>query len=158
LQVVSFKQKLKTRNPQPATWNSILNTMSNHYRDLEIWRKGVDLVKQTYTITKQFPNDEMYGLTSQVRRAAVSVPSNIAEGQSRHSQKEFRQFLAIALGSIAELETQMIIACELGYTGEQCTKEILALTDTLTRMTKGLIKSLTAQNLELETRNPKPKT
>ena len=85
------------------------------FRDLEIWKRGIDLVKSIYEITKSFPNSECYGLTSQIRRAAVSIPSNIAEGHTRGHKAEFRQFVFIALGSLAELETQVIIAHELGY-------------------------------------------
>jgi four helix bundle protein len=84
------------------------------YSDLVAWQKAMDLVEQVYKVTKEFPKDEMYGLVSQMRRAAVSVPSNIAEGQSRSSQ-EFVRFLSISHGSLSELETQMIIASRLGY-------------------------------------------
>jgi four helix bundle protein len=86
-----------------------------YYKELVVWQKSLLLVKHIYTVTRSFPSSELYGLTSQMRRAAVSVPSNIAEGQARNSPKEFAQFLAVAGGSLAELETQMIIAKELGY-------------------------------------------
>lgn len=86
-----------------------------NFKDLLIWQKGVELVKETYKLVKLLPNDEMYALSSQMRRAAVSVPSNIAEGQQRKSPKEFANFLSIARGSVAELETQFIICEELGY-------------------------------------------
>ena len=81
-----------------------------NHKDLEVWKKSMDLVSNIYKITESFPNKEIYGLTNQIRRSAVSVPSNIAEGAARSSKKEFIQFLYIALGSLAELETQMIIA------------------------------------------------
>jgi four helix bundle protein len=87
---------------------------SRSYRDLEVWKLAIDFVKQVYEITDNFPASENYGLINQIRRAAVSIPSNIAEGQGRNSTKEFRQFLAISLGSLAELETQLIIAKEIG--------------------------------------------
>ena len=85
------------------------------FKDLKVWQKGIELVKEIYKITKDFPKDELYGLTSQMRRSAVSIPSNIAEGFRRRYNKEHKQFLSIALGSCAELETQKIIAKELGY-------------------------------------------
>jgi four helix bundle protein len=86
---------------------------SRSYKDLEVWKLSIELVKEIYRITEKFPPSESYGLTNQIRRAAVSIPSNIAEGQERNSAKEFRQFLAIALGSVAEIETQLIIAKEI---------------------------------------------
>ena len=86
-----------------------------YHKDLEAWKKSVDLVTEIYETTKTFPEDEKYGIVSQIRRAAISVPSNIAEGSSRNSDKEMLRFLDISLGSIAELETQMIISEKLGY-------------------------------------------
>jgi len=86
-----------------------------NHKDLEVWKKSMDLVSNIYKITESFPNKELYGLTNQIRRAAVSVPSNIAEGAARSSKKEFIQFLYIALGSLSELETQIIIASRLEY-------------------------------------------
>ena len=80
------------------------------FRDLEIWQKGVELVTLVYEVTARFPESESYGLSAQMRRCAVSVPSNVAEGFRRGHHKEFRQFLHIALGSLAELETQVVIA------------------------------------------------
>lgn len=87
----------------------------NSYQDLEIWQLGMRLVTNVYGITVTFPREEMYGLTSQMRRAAVSVPSNIAEGYARKHTTELRQFLYVALGSLAELETLYRIACNLSY-------------------------------------------
>ena len=92
-----------------------MNKEIRNHKDLEVWKKSMDLVSNIYKITESFPNKETYCLTNQIRRAAVSVPSNIAEGAARSSKKEFIQFLYIALGSLAELETQMIIASRLGY-------------------------------------------
>ena len=92
--------------------------MDNNYKDhkeLDVWKASIDLVIKIYSITKKFPNDELYGLTNQLRRAAVSIPSNIAEGAARKSSKEFIQFLHISLGSLSELETQIIIAERLNY-------------------------------------------
>ena len=88
--------------------------IKNH-KDLEVWKKSMDLVSNIYKITGSFPNKELYGLTNQIRRAAVSIPSNIAEGAARNSKKEFIQFLYISLGSLSELETQIIIASRLEY-------------------------------------------
>ena len=85
------------------------------YQDLLVWQKGIVLVKRIYQLTKGFPGDEKFGLVSQMRRAAVSVPSNLAEGQARRTTGEFIQFISHAEGSIAELDTQLIIAVELSY-------------------------------------------
>ena len=85
------------------------------FKDLRIWQEGIKLVKDIYKVTKDFPKEEVYSLSAQMRRAAISVPSNIAEGFRRQYKKEFRQFLNISLGSLAELETQLVIAGELGY-------------------------------------------
>ena len=89
--------------------------MGTYYKELIVWQKSLLLVKHIYLVTKDFPRSELYGLTSQMRRAAVSIPSNIAEGQTRKSHAEFSHFLEIAHGSLAELETQMIISKMLGY-------------------------------------------
>jgi len=85
------------------------------HKNLEVWRESIKLVKRVYKITAGFPREELYALTSQMRRSAISVPSNIAEGAARNSKKEFIQFLAIARGSLSELDTQLVIAKELGY-------------------------------------------
>ena len=89
--------------------------MGESYRDLIAWRKAMDLVTDVYRATKGFPRDELYGLTNQLRRAAVSVPSNIAEGQARFFKKEFHHFLSHARGSLVEIETQLVIAQNLEY-------------------------------------------
>jgi four helix bundle protein len=93
------------------------------HKDLQIWQSGIELVEIIYKITTLFPASEMYGLTSQMRRAAVSVPSNIAEGAARQGEKEFVQFLYVALGSLSELETQAIIAVRLGYMSDSSVLE-----------------------------------
>ena len=85
------------------------------HKDLDVWKKGMDLVEKIYSISNSFPDSERFGLTSQIRRAAVSIPSNIAEGAGRKSDKELLQFISIALGSLAELETQYFIAIRLKY-------------------------------------------
>lgn len=107
-----------------------------------MWQKGIELVKEVYKITNDFPNHETYGLTSQMRRCAVSVPSNIAEGFRRQHSKEFKQFLSIALGSLAELETQIVIAKELKYLNEEAEKLVLECIDHISRMTTNLSKRL----------------
>ena len=85
------------------------------YRDLKIWQKGIQLVKTVYVLTRKFPKSETFGLASQMQRSAVSIPSNIAEGHARQHTGEYRWFLHVALGSAAELDTQTVIAYELGY-------------------------------------------
>jgi len=112
------------------------------YRELEVWQRGIELVERVYSLTATFPVKEQYGLTSQIQRAVVSIPSNIAEGHSRASRKEFLHFVSIALGSLAELETQVIITSRLTYLGQQDADGILAATDQLGKMLRSLQKSL----------------
>ena len=112
------------------------------YRDLEVWKKSIELVKKIYIATKDFPKDEVYGLVSQMRRAAVSVPSNIAEGKMRGHTNEFVQFLYVALGSGAELDTQLIIAKGMKYIGEEEANIILDEINHISRMIRNLIKAL----------------
>ena len=85
------------------------------FRDLRVWQMGMDLVEETYRLTQDFPKDELYGLTGQMRRAAVSIPSNIAEGHAREYLKEYLQHISVAQGSLAELQTQAEIGTRLGY-------------------------------------------
>jgi four helix bundle protein len=99
------------------------------YRDLLVWQKGILLAKEVYRLTRDFPADEKWGLVSQMRRAAVSVPSNIAEGQARRTTKDFIQFISIAEGSIAELDTQLILAYEMGYCDRETTAPIASNVD-----------------------------
>ncbi|MBM3837522.1 MAG: four helix bundle protein [Verrucomicrobia bacterium] len=113
-----------------------------HYRDLIAWQKGIDLVVAVYEATNQFPQREIYGLTSQVRRAAVSVPSNIAEGQGRRTPNEFVRGLRVAHGSLLESETQLIIAQRLGYLDNSQTESLLARTSEVGRVVNGLINSI----------------
>jgi four helix bundle protein len=116
--------------------------MSGSYRELMVWQQSMQLVKQIYETTRAFPRDEIYGLTSQIRRAAVSVPSNIAEGQGRESRPEFYQFLSKARGSLMEVETQILIAFELGYLGSAKSDELVALTSRTGQLINGLMRSL----------------
>lgn len=90
-----------------------------NHKDLEVWKKSMDLVESVYKLTKQFPESEKFGLTSQMRRSAVSIPSNIAEGSARKGDKELLQFLYIAIGSMAELETHYLIAMRLGFVTDE---------------------------------------
>ena len=95
------------------------------FKDLIVWQRSYDLVKEIYTITKAFPKDETYALSQQMRRAAVTIPSNIAEGYGRQHDKEYKQFLSIAYGSLCELETQYLLSIDLGYIGINQTIEKL---------------------------------
>lgn len=104
------------------------------FKDLRVWQKGMEVVEDTYKLTKKFPKEELYGLTSQVRRAAVSIPSNIAEGFRRYHTKENKQFLYVALASMAELETQLIISKNLFYINESELNDILQKIEHLSRM------------------------
>ncbi len=93
--------------------------MINSYKDLIVWQKSIELVKEIYVVTNKFPKSEVFGLVSQMRRAAVSIPSNLAEGFSRKYKTEFSQFASIAFGSGAELETQIILAKSLSFAGDK---------------------------------------
>lgn len=112
------------------------------YKELRIWQKGIQVVKKIYLLTKEFPKAETYGLASQMQRAAVSIASNIAEGQARQHPGEFRQFLHTALGSAAELDTQLIIAVELEYATDEKAQPIFDLLLEIRKMTYALIKKL----------------
>jgi four helix bundle protein len=112
------------------------------YRDLETWQQAMALVLEVYRVTKLFPKEELFGLTSQVRRAVVSIPSNIAEGQGRTSTKEFLQHLSIAYGSLCETETQILIAKDLNYLAQQDYESLSTLTARVGRLINGLSKSL----------------
>ncbi len=108
------------------------------YRDLETWQRAMELVKAVYIATRHFPKDELYGLTSQLRRAAVSIPSNIAEGCGRNSRNELHHFLGQARGSLAELETQLELAKGLGYLDAVAATALLSKAAQLGRMLTGL--------------------
>lgn len=110
------------------------------HKDLDVWKKSVSLVTLIYEMTKGFPKDELYGLTNQIRRSAVSIPSNIAEGSARKGNKEFAQFLYISLGSLSELETQLIIATNLKYISSEKSEIIMNDLNDIRRMLVGLIK------------------
>lgn len=114
--------------------------MARHYQDLIAWQKAMAMVTHVYEITKTFPSDERFGLISQMRRCAVSVPSNIAEGHARKSTGEFRRFLNIALGSNAELTTQLMIAQNLGYIANAASS--IEIANEVGRILNGLLNSL----------------
>ncbi|MGH9602897.1 MAG: four helix bundle protein [Terriglobales bacterium] len=115
--------------------------MAQSYRDLKVWQKAVAMVTDVYRFTRIFPREELYGLTSQIRRAAVSVPSNIAEGKGR-SNKDFSRFLLQARGSLLELETQLQIACNLAYLPPEAFQELIKQTEELGRMLNGMLSAL----------------
>jgi len=130
-------------NRKPLTENrGRAGEMIQGYRDLDVWKRSIELVKKVYLMTKEFPKDEIYGLVNQMRRSAVSIPSNIAEGKTRQYKNEYIQFLYIALGSCAELETQVAISKELSYLKREIETELLEEIDHICRMTRNLIKSL----------------
>jgi four helix bundle protein len=118
--------------------------MGQSYRELIAWQKAMDLVTEIYRATSSFPREEQYGLTNQLRRAAVSVPSNIAEGQARFSQREFHRFLGHARGSLVEIETQLMIACNLEYLSAKQSHDLLDKTAEVGRIMNGLIASIRA--------------
>jgi len=115
-----------------------------HYKDLLIWRRSMALAKLVYQLTRNFPSEERYGLISQLRRAAVSVPSNIAEGQARKGTSEFLQFLSIATGSLAELETQLLLSIDLAYCKQTEVDALLQEIDELQKMVVALRRKLSS--------------
>lgn len=117
-------------------------TNVNSFRDLIVWQKSMSLVTEIYTITRAFPSDELYGLTNQLRRCAVSIPSNIAEGYGRNSTGDYKRFLQIAVGSLFELQTQLEIAFNLIYITENLFQALLERTKELDRMLLSLIKKI----------------
>lgn len=116
------------------------------YKDLVVWQKEIELAKRVYSITNAFPDEEKFGLVSQMRRAAVSVPSNIAEGQARASTGEFLQFISYAEGSVAELDTQFTLCVELGFCKELDVEPPLSLILELRKMLNALRRSLKNSN------------
>ncbi len=109
------------------------------HKELSAWTKSIDLAVEIYALTRTMPKEELYVLTSQLRRAAISVPSNIAEGSARKSNAEYRHFLYIALGSLMELETQLIIANKLNYLNESTVQQLLLKHESIAKMLSGLI-------------------
>ncbi|MGA7461351.1 MAG: four helix bundle protein [Candidatus Korobacteraceae bacterium] len=121
------------------------------YKELVVWQKSMNLVSEIYEVTRSFPREEIYELTSQMRRSAVSVPSNIAEGQGRASKGEFIQFLCHARGSLFELETQIILAAKFDYVSREGSERLLAQLTEVARILNGLLTSLRPPNRKLST-------
>ena len=115
------------------------------HEKLEVWKQAIEFVVSAYEQTKNFPLEERFGLTSQIRRAAVSIPANIAEGAARHSDKEFLHFLAIAQGSCSEIETELLIASKLGFLPNAVYAQLKTDSDSIGRMLVGLSKHLKAK-------------
>jgi four helix bundle protein len=118
-----------------------MNNTLDH-KDLIAWQKSIKFVEDIYKATRLFPKDELFGITSQMRRCAISIPSNIAEGHSRNTTGEFKQFLGIAKGATAELETQIIIAYNLGYVDKQLFDNLIISLVDIRKLISGLIRSL----------------
>ena len=115
------------------------------YKDLVVWQKGIALAKLVYQLTKNFPSEEKFGLVAQMRRAAVSIPSNIAEGQARHTTGEFIQFISHAEGSVAELDTQLILSIELKFCSGTAAERAFTLLGEIRRMLNALRRRLAAR-------------
>lgn len=128
------------------------------FRDLKVWQRSVDLVIEVYSATRSFPQTEIYGLTAQLRRSAVAIPSNIAEGHGREHLGDYLHHLSIANGSLMEVETQVTIASRLGYLSPQVMQQMLDSSGELGRMLAGLIRSLKRIRVGPDTRHPKPDT
>lgn len=112
------------------------------HKDLVVYQKSIDFVTEIYKVTKSFPKDEIYGIVSQIRRAAVSIPANLAEGSARNGKKEFKQFLHISLGSSVELETLLLIAKNVNYIDEILYEKLNSKLIEIIKMLNGLIKSI----------------
>jgi four helix bundle protein len=112
------------------------------YQDLVAWQKAMELVTTVYRVTRSWPQEEQYGLTSQVRRAAVAIPSNLAEGHGRSGRREFAHHVSIAYGSLCELETQLLIAQRLDYSDAEATESLMNRIADVRRLTNGLLRSL----------------
>jgi len=121
------------------------------YRDLTVWQRAMDLVALVYKLTADLPREETYGLSSQMQRAAVSIPSNIAEGHARESTKEYLRYLLISRGSMAELETQLLLCQKLHFLSKEEVENALIVSDEIGRMIRGLQQSLTKKLAEKST-------
>lgn len=122
-----------------------MKTKPQNYKDLVVWQKGIALAKIIYRLTQSFPSAEKFGLVAQMRRAAVSVPSNLAEGQARHTTGEFVHFISHAEGSVAELDTQLILSCELRFSDQASLASAFELIGELRRMLNVLHRNLVAR-------------
>ena len=117
--------------------------MIANYRDLAVWQRAMELAALVYKLTARLPREEIYGLSSQLQRAAVSIPSNIAEGHARESTKEYLRYLLVSRGSMAELETQLLLCQKLQFISKEDVEHALIVSDEIGRMIRGLQKSLT---------------
>ena len=115
------------------------------HKELNVWKASIELVTEIYRLTKGFPKEETYGLTNQIRRASVSIPSNLAEGAARSSNKEFSYYISIAIGSIAEIETQLFISRNLGYLNESDFEKLDTKLTDIRKMATGLKKTIDAK-------------
>jgi four helix bundle protein len=115
------------------------------YRDLKVWQAGMEIGEHAYRLSRSFPKEELFGFTSQIRRASASVPANIAEGYGRQSKGEYIQFLRIAQGSLKELETHLMLAVRVGITTDEAIQPLMAVCDAEGRMLQSLIKALSSR-------------
>ena len=136
---VGDKETRKRGNKETST--QLIQPIMLTHKDLKVWQKSIDMVVEIYLATSSFPKEELYGLTSQIRRASVSIPSNIAEGYGRFSEKELVRFLFISLGSASEVETQLIICNRLNYLKKEDFDHLSLLNNEIIKMLAGLIKS-----------------
>jgi four helix bundle protein len=127
--------------------------MAQNYRDLMVWQRAIDLTVCIYRLTRVYPKEELYGLVSQMRRASVSVASNIAEGRGRLTQGEFRQFLGLAQGSIYELQTQLLVSKKLGMGIGETLDEAESLSNEVSKMLGSFIQTLKPETKKLEARS-----
>jgi len=136
-----------------VTSDEQVKSKTRGYRDLVVWQKGIILAREIYLLTKKLPADEKFGLVSQMRRAAVSVPSNIAEGQARHTTGEFIQFISHAEGSVAELDTQLTLCQDLKLLNSKETTNAANLVEELRRMLNGIRRKLSLAKKQPPTRH-----
>lgn len=118
-----------------------MTTTFKSYQDLAVWKRAMKLTKEVYQVTRSFPSDERFGLTNQIRRAAVSIPSNLAEGHARAGAPEFARFISISMGSVADLETQLMLARELEYGDPEALEKTLHDLNEIGKMLRGLAKA-----------------
>jgi four helix bundle protein len=129
----------------------------NSYQDLIVWQKAIALVLESYRLTKAFPDDERFGLTTQIRRAAVSIASNIAEGHGRHHRGDFCRFLSMARGSVKEVESDFVIAQGLGFLAADDLRHARSLSDEISRMLSGLQRKLRRTPTKSSPANSRPR-
>ena len=122
-----------------------MQTNPRSYKDLLVWQKGIELAKVVYRLTRSYPSEEKFGLVAQMRRAAVSIPSNLAEGQARHTTGEFIQFISHAEGSVAELDTQLILSIELNFCSQTDAESAFGLISELRKMLNVLRRKLSTR-------------